>query len=99
MLYRDEYEEFKKELEEDINKPYRMASRELAKDYYNELVKEYPEATIHFYSLMEFICVTDAARVKAYMILEKAQQKLINELQEVARAKKSIEEVTEQLQL
>lgn len=99
MLYKDEYEEFKKELEADINKPYKMASRELAKEYYKELVKEYPKATIHFYDLMQYICVTDAARVEAYKMLEVIQLKYINELQEIARAKKSIEEVTEQLQL
>lgn len=93
MLYPDEYNYFKSELEEDINKPYTMSNSKLAFEFYKEVAKEYSEATIHCYSITQFICITDKAREEAFKMLETVQLKLNNELQEVLRAKKSIEKV------
>ena len=61
---REEYDWNKKELLKHRNLPYHFANEELAAVFFTSLRKEYPGATIHYYDIHQWICLTDGARAK-----------------------------------
>ena len=79
MLYKDEYEYFKQELLEDTEKPYSMSNAELAQEYFAEIKKEYPTASMYSFGITQFICVTNKARARFADMLKAKELKLIEQ--------------------
>ena len=62
MLDHEEYSYFLKELLKRKTKPYCMANEELARELFARFKLEYPEASLHFYGIQQFICMDKRAR-------------------------------------
>lgn len=82
MIYLDEYQYILKELFKRKTKPYKMANKNLAKDFFETFKKTYPTASIHFYEYSQFICLNDRARknlIKSLKTQQEKQQKQLDE--------------------
>lgn len=75
MLYEDEYNYFLGELMQAPQMPYKMGNRELAQEYYTELKKTYPTASIHIDDITEYICLDATARRNLLYILKDQQKR------------------------
>ncbi len=72
MRYHEEYEYFKKELlERDKQGNYfHMANEELAKEYYKEGIKEFPNLRMYKFGIEQFFCISGRARRRARQTIE-----------------------------
>ena len=72
MIYREEYEYFKKELlERDKQENYFcMANEELAKEYYKEGIKEFSNLRMYKFGIEQFFCIGGKARRRARQAIE-----------------------------
>ena len=61
-MLKEEYEWNKKELLKHKNIPYMFSNEPLAIEFYEELKREYPSASIHCYDIHQWICFNDKAR-------------------------------------
>lgn len=74
MIGWEEYRHSRAEILKRKTKPYIMNNKPLAVDFYNELKKEYPAASIYYYGTSQYICLDERGR-RALLKLLKAQQK------------------------
>ena len=84
----EEYFYFKKEMI--VEKPYGMANKELAKQYFERYKKEVPGATMYEYGYRQYICSSDAARTNLQEMMEKLLEK---KMQEVEQCKTLLKEI------
>lgn len=83
MIRNDEYSYFKKELLKRKTKPYMMGNRVLSQELFTQFKLEYPDASIHFFGMNQYICYDKKARKNlSKMLKEKLQRKEV-ELQEL----------------
>lgn len=75
----EEYFYFKKEMI--VEKPYGMANKELAKQYFERYKKEVPGATMYEYDYRQYICSSDAARKELQEMIEQLLEKKMQEVE------------------
>ena len=64
LMRQEEYDWNKKEHLKQKNKPYSFSYKDFAIEYYQRLKKEYPDATIYYYDIHQYICLTKKARIE-----------------------------------
>ena len=72
---REGYEYFKAEVLKDPEKPYFMANKELAEEYFEELKKDIPKSRIFFRDEQQIVCTTSKSRMELVRILEGQRKK------------------------
>ena len=80
MIHYDEYLYFKKEIKKKPCTPYMMHNHDLSKSFYEEIKKEYPDASYHVLDITQWICLNDKARKKLRSIFMKRIQRQEDEL-------------------
>lgn len=90
-----DYEMFlycKKELLKRKTRPYTMANRELAQEFFETFKEEYPTSSLHTYNLLQFICLDNRARKNLVKMLKARQEDLKEQLNNICNIITEIQE-------
>lgn len=92
MMNYDEYLYFKKEIKKKPCTPYSMHNHDLSKSFFEEMKKEYPDASYHVLGT-QWICLNDKARKKLRSILTKRLHQKEIELVEIEQLLNEVENI------
>lgn len=84
------FDDFLEELNKNESKPYHMANKPLADDFFRKVKQLYPTATIYIYGTSQFICKDVRAQVELAKYIQSQKDRLQDEIEKTDRLLTSI---------